>query len=61
MTSPEENSIFNLERSKKILQFEKWVIACELGIEEADLIEQIIESCDERMAELNAQHQLGNL
>jgi hypothetical protein len=61
MRSPEDiqNSINNITKTVLLLENEKWVIACEVGIVAADYTQRIIDECYEKMAELNAQRQIG--
>jgi hypothetical protein len=63
MHSPEElqNSIDNISKTVFMLEYEKWVIASEVGIVAADRIQQVIDDCYERIQELNAQIQLGDI
>lgn len=55
-----QNSIDNISKSIFVLTYEKNVVAIEVGVHEADLIDRVIESCYEKIAELNAQITFGD-
>lgn len=60
-TSREQNSIHNISKAIEALEREKWVIAIEVGAHESNLIQSVINSCEEKVMELNAKDQIDML
>lgn len=54
-----ENSMFNISETVLHLENDKYVIALEVGIVESDMIQQVIDSCYEKLQELNAEKEIG--
>ena len=56
-----ENSIHNISVTVLRLEHEKPVIAIEVGIIAADNMQKVINECYDRIHELNAQIQIGDI
>jgi hypothetical protein len=54
-----QNSLDNIAHSVLKLESEKWVIGIEVDSVAMDMLQQVIDRCQNRMLELHAERELG--